>query len=92
MAVCPHCYSHFETRAIFAGQEEQGMADGTRRLNEMMSGYNAVHTGVMEGVSKQDLFEAAIGTLGIVAKEVTELQAAKIHGAIKVLIASRSTN
>jgi len=36
-------------------------------------------------VTKQELFEAALGTLSMVSQEVSELQAAKIRGAIDVL-------
>ena len=85
MPICPHCYAHFETRTVRAGLGEDDQVIGGR-LSEMMAGYKAVQTGVTKGVSNQDLFEAAIGTLSIVAKEVPDLQAAKIRGAIDVLM------
>ena len=42
----------------------------------------------LEPRQKQELFEAALGTLSMVANEVPELQAAKIRGAIDVLLIS----
>jgi len=91
MTICPHCFAHFETRTI---RDNEGGADhghdheteSRQRLTEIMAGYEAVATGKTEGVTRQDLFEAAVGTLSRVAKEVPELQAAKIRSAINVLL------
>jgi hypothetical protein len=85
MMTCPHCYAQFQGFTVFAGEDPDALLADL--LSRTVAGYKAVATGSREGVTRRQLFEAAVGTLSIVAKDVPELQAAKIRGAIDALLA-----
>jgi hypothetical protein len=85
MTICSQCHAHFHEYAVLAKDDPEAMA--AEVMSSMIAGYKAIATGSTEGVTNRQLFEAAVGTLSMVAKEVPELQAAKIRGAIDALLA-----
>jgi len=89
LTTCSKCGHRYDERLFTKADLSQADDWARAALNKLVT--MAPDDPPESPVTKKEVFEAALGTLSMVADEVPELQAAKIRHAINVIVACAKT-